>query len=153
MLPRRAHHICSENRASDLRHLNCNQVFRLRDREGFLIWLSLTNTVCKGALREFILVPFRDPDVCSMLWLEYKALGVSLSRGYFFRGSDRGRSVGKRPFLDSEVRNRLRVHLSDAQFCDGKHPTASGSGFPTLLACWAVLRKRSPCIWLGKVAT
>ena len=32
----------------------------------------------------------------------------------------------------------------------GRHPTASGSGFPTPLACWAVLRKRSPCIWLGK---
>ena len=33
------------DRASDLGRLSCNQVFRLRDREGFLIRLSLTKTV------------------------------------------------------------------------------------------------------------
>jgi len=45
-------------RASDLGRLSCNQVFRLRDREGFLIRLSLTKTVCRGSPREFVLVPF-----------------------------------------------------------------------------------------------
>ena len=59
------------DRASDLGRLSCNQVFRLRDREGFLIRLSLTTTVRKGSPCEFVLVPFRDPDVCLVLWLGY----------------------------------------------------------------------------------
>ena len=37
------------DRASDLGRLSCDQVFRLRDREGFLIRLSLTKTVRKGS--------------------------------------------------------------------------------------------------------
>ena len=86
------------DRASDLGRLSYNQVFRLRDREGFLIRLSLTKTVRRGSPREFVLVPFRDPDACPVLWLDYyvracQALGVSLSGGYFFRASDRGKQV------------------------------------------------------------
>ena len=59
------------DRASDLGRLSCNQVFRLRDREGFLIRLSFTKTVHRGSPCEFVLVPFRDPDVCPVLWLDY----------------------------------------------------------------------------------
>ena len=58
------------DRASDLGRLSCNQVFRLRDREGFLIRLSLTKTVRKGSPREFVLVPFRDPEVCPVPLVE-----------------------------------------------------------------------------------
>lgn len=57
-----------------------------------------------------------------------------MSGGYFFRGSDRGRSVGKRPFLDSAVRNRLRVHLSDAQFCDEETPHSFKVGLSNTLS-------------------
>ena len=74
----------------------------------------------QGSAREFVFVPFRDPDVCPVLWLDYyvrvcQALGVSLSGGYFFRASDRGKQVGGRPFLGSAVYNRLRVCLSEAK--------------------------------------
>ena len=59
------------DRGADLGRLSCNQVFRLRDWEGFLIRLSLTTTVRRGSPCEFVLVPFRDPDVCLVLWLGY----------------------------------------------------------------------------------
>ena len=128
------------DRVSDLGRLSCNQGFRLRERDGFLIRLFLTKTARKGFPREFVLVPFRDP-VCPVLWLDYyfracQALGVSLSRRYFFRASDRGKRVGEGRFLGSAVNNRLRVCLclrvclSKAKLCNGV-PTVSGSGFPT----------------------
>lgn len=60
-----------------------------------------------------------------------------MSGGYFFRGSDRGRSVEKRPFLDSAVRNRLRVHLSDTHFCDGEGFRVGLSNTLSLLGCSA----------------
>lgn len=71
----------------DLGRLSCNQVFKLKDREGFWIRLSLTKTVRKGAPREFVLVPFRDLDVCPIFWLDYyipecRALEVQLSEDY-----------------------------------------------------------------------
>ena len=52
-----------------------------------------------------------------------------MSGGYFFRGSDRGRSVGKR-----------RVHLSDTHFCDGETPYRFRVGLSntlSLLGCSA----------------
>lgn len=75
------------HRALDLGRLSCNQVFKLKDREGFWIRLSLTKTVRKGAPREFVLVPFRDLDVCPVFWLDYyirecRVLEVQLSEGY-----------------------------------------------------------------------
>ena len=127
------------DRASDLGRLSCNQVFRLRDREGFIIRLSLTKTVRRGSPREFVLVPFRDPDVCPVLWLDYyvracQALGVSLSGGYFFRASDRGKQVGGRPFLGSAVYNRLRVYLSEAKLCNGETPHSFRVGLSNTLS-------------------
>ena len=91
-------------------------------------------------------MPFRDPDVCPVLWLDYyvracQVLGVSLSGGYFFRASDCGKQVRGRLFLGSAVYNRLRVYLLEAKLCNGKRPIVSGSGFPTPLAFWAVLQK------------
>ena len=60
----------------------------------------------------------------------------------FFRASDRGRQVGERPFPGLAVYNRLRVYLSEAKLCNGKRPIVSGSGLPTPLVFWVVLRKR-----------
>jgi len=127
------------DRASDLGRLSCNQVFRLRDREGFLIRLSLTKTVRKGSPREFVLVPFRDPDVCPVFWLDCyvracQALGVSLSEGYFFRASDHGKFDGERPFLGSADNNRLRVYLSEAKLCSGETPHGFRVGLSNTLS-------------------
>ena len=127
------------DRASDLGRLSCDQVFRLRDREGFLFRLSLTKTVRKGSPREFVLIPFRDPEVCPVLWLNYyiracQALGVSLSGGYFFRASDRGKCVGQRPFLGSAVNNRLRVYLSEAKLSAGETPHSFRVGLSNTLS-------------------
>ena len=122
------------DRASDLGRLSCNQVFRLRDREGFLIRLSR-----RGSPREFVLVPFRDPDVCPVLWLDYyvracQALGVSLSGGYFLRASDRGKQIGVRPFPGSALYNRLRVYLSEAKLCNGETPHSFRVGLSNTLS-------------------
>ena len=127
------------DRASDLGRLSSNQVFRLSDREGFLIRLSFTKTVRRGSPREFVLVPFRDPDVCPVLWLDYfvracQALGVSLSGGYFFRASDRGKQVGERPFLCWAVYNRLRVYLSETKLCNGETPHSFRVGLSNTLS-------------------
>lgn len=127
------------DRASDLGRLSCNQVFRLKDREGFLIKLSFTKTIRKGAPRAFAMVPFCDPDVCPVFWLDYyvracRALGVPLSGGYFFRTSDRGRSVGERPFLSSAVNNRLRGYLAEANLNNGETPHSFRVGLSNTLS-------------------
>ena len=101
--------------------------------------MSLTKTVRRGSPREFVHVPFRDPDVCSGLWLDYyvracQALGVSLSGGYFFRASDRGKQVGERLFLGSAVYNRLRVYLSEAKLCNGETPHSFRVGLSNTLS-------------------
>ena len=110
---------------SDFGRISCNQVFRLEDRKWLLIRLSLTTTVRKGVPCEFVLVPFRDLDVCPVFWLDHyvracRTLGVQLSESYFFRTTDRGKCVGERPFRGSAVSNRLRVHLSGAKLDAGE---------------------------------
>ena len=46
------------DRASDLGRLLANQVFRLKDRKGFLLKLTLTKTTWGSATSPFILEPF-----------------------------------------------------------------------------------------------
>ena len=101
------------DRASDLGWLSCNQVFRLRDQEGFLIRLSFTEIVHRGSPRQFFLVPFRDPDVCPVLWLDYyvcacQVLGFSLPEGYFSELPTVGSGSGKGHFL---VRQFIIVYV------------------------------------------
>ena len=137
------------DRASDLGRLSCNQVFRLRDREGFIIRLSLTKTVRRGSPREFVLVPFRDPDVCPVLWLDYyvrawpaKRWGSPCLGDIFSEHPTVGSRSGEGHFL---VRLFIIVYVFTCpkqNFVTGRRPIVSGSGFPTPLAFWAVLRKR-----------
>jgi len=60
--------------------------------------------------------------------------GGLLIQGYFFRASDRGRSVGEQPFLGSAIGHCLHVHLSDAQLCDGETPHSFRVGLSNTLS-------------------
>ena len=147
------------DRASHLGRLSCNQVSRLRDWEGFLIRLSLMKTVHKGSPCEFVLVPFRDLDVCLVFWLDYyvracRALGVSLSERYFFQASDHGKCVVERRFLGSAVNNHLCVYLSEAKLCNGEMPHSFRVGLSntlSILGCYP--EEIAQYLGGGKVAT
>ena len=49
------------DRASDLGRLLTSQVFKLKDREGYLLRFTLTKTLRKGPPRSFALIPFLSP--------------------------------------------------------------------------------------------
>ena len=85
------------DRASDLGRLIANQIFRLNDRKGFLLKLTLTKTAQGSATSPFILEPFKDAGVCPVAWIEYylsvcSLLHIVLDGGYFFRATGRGRA-------------------------------------------------------------
>ena len=104
------------DRASDLGRLLANQVFRLKDRKGFLLKLTLTKTTRGSGTIPFILEPFEEAGVCQVAWIEYywsvcNLLHIVLDGGYIFRATDRGRAVSQKPFLGSTVNNRLRFKV------------------------------------------
>ena len=81
----------SGDRASDLGRLLANQVFRLKDRRGFLLKFTLTKT-------------FRGGASCPVSGIEYYLsvchfLSIELAGGYMFRTTDRRKVVCSRPFL------------------------------------------------------
>lgn len=126
------------DRASDLGRLLSNQVFRLKDRKGFLLKLTLTKTVRGDAARFIVLEPFCNKGVCPVEWLEYyiaacRLLGVDLTRGFFFRSTDRKKAVSENPFLGSAVNNRLRKYLSDAKIDGGETPHSFRVGLSNTL--------------------
>ena len=107
------------DRASDLGRLLANQVFRLKDRKGFLRKFTLTKTFRGGTSCPFVLEPFTNNEVYPVPWIEYYLsvchfLSIELAGGYMFRTTDRRKVVGSRPFLGSAVNNRLRKHLTGA---------------------------------------
>ena len=113
------------DRASDLWRLLANQVFRLKDRKGFLLKLTLTKTTRGSATSTFILEPFEDAGVCPVAWIQYylsvcNLLHIVLDGGYFFRATDRGRAVSQKLFLGSAVNNRLRKHLTGPKLNGGE---------------------------------
>ena len=64
-----------------------------------------------------ILKEFREHGVCLVFWIEYylsvcRLLNIELAEGYFFRATNRGRTVSPRPFLGSAVKNRLCKYLT-----------------------------------------
>ena len=96
------------DRASDLGRLSCKQVFRLRDREGVLIRLSLTKTVRKGSPREFVLAPFRNPDVCPVfgwifMFVPAKRWGSPCLRDVFSELPTMGSVSGRGRFLVQQL--------------------------------------------------
>ena len=59
------------DRASNLGRLLANQVFRLKDRKGFLLKFTLTKTFLGGTSCPFVLVPFKNNEVCPVFCIEY----------------------------------------------------------------------------------
>ena len=126
------------NRASDLGRLLSSQVFRLKDRQGFLFKLTLTKNARGDAPRTMILEPFHDQRVCPVLWVEYyltacHQLGVVLSQGYFFRATDKRGKISERPFLGSAVNSRLRKYLLEAEIHGGETPHSFRVGLSNTL--------------------
>ena len=64
------------DRASDLGRLLANQVFRLKDRKGFLLQLTLTKTTWGSVTSLFILEPFEDAGSALLLRLSIICLFV-----------------------------------------------------------------------------
>ena len=98
--------------------LQSSNVFRLRDREGFLL---------RFTPRSLALIKFAHSDVCPFAWIQYyitvcQCLKVPLDQGYFFRTAERSGSIGSKPFMGSAVNNRLRKHLSEAKLYTGETP-------------------------------
>lgn len=127
------------DRASDLGRLQSCNVYKLRDREGFLLKFSLTKNIRKGSPRSFALTKFTGhPDVCPVAWVQYyieacRRLRIPLSQGYFFKATERNRSISDRPFTGSAVYNRLRKYLSEANLHAGETPHSFRVGLSTTL--------------------
>jgi len=115
-----------------------SQVFKLKDPEGYLLRFTFTKTLHKGPPRSFGLNPFRELEVCPVNWISYylsacDLLNVRLTRGFFFRTSDRNKDVGSRPFVGSVVNNRLRGYLVEAKLFHGETPHSFRVGLSNTL--------------------
>lgn len=126
------------DRASDLGRLLSNNVYKLKDREGFLLKFTLTKNLRKGAPRLVALVRFGSPELCPVAWIQFyidacKSLSVRLGEGYFFRATGRDNSISPRPFTGSAVNNRLKKHLSEANLNAGETPHSFRVGLSNTL--------------------
>jgi integrase len=124
------------DRASDLGRLRAEQVFRIKDREGYLLSFTGGKTTAQREARRFVLVPIPKKDVCPVLWITYyisacDSLGIILTPGYFFRSLERTTTISARPFAGSAVNNRLRKYLKG--FDDGETPHSFRVGLSNTL--------------------
>ena len=92
------------DRASDLGRLVANQVFRLKDRKGFLLKFTLTKTFRGDTSCPFVLEPFTNNEVCSVFWIEYYLSfchfrSIELAGRCMFRTTDRRKVVALGLFL------------------------------------------------------
>ena len=115
------------DRASDLGRLKADQLFRLKDREGFLLNFTFSKTRRAGQFRPFALLRIPNVPVCPVFWLNYYiaacgALGVPLHGEYLFRSSEHKKFVSHRPFGGSAVSARLQKYLKAAHINDGETP-------------------------------
>jgi integrase len=126
------------DRASDLGRLRAEQVFRMKDREGYLLCFTGGKTTAQREARRFVLVPIPEKDVCPVLWITYyisacDSLGIILTPGYFFRSLERTTAISDRPFAGSAVNNRLRKYLKGAGIDDGETPHSFRVGLSNTL--------------------
>ncbi|KAL9977575.1 hypothetical protein ACROYT_G014994 [Oculina patagonica] len=115
------------DRASDLGRLKADQLFRLKDREGFLLNFTFSKTRRAGQLRPFALLRIPNVPACPVFWLNYYiaacgSLGVPLLGEYFFRSSEHKKFISHRPFGGSAVSARLHKYLKAAGIDDGETP-------------------------------
>ena len=73
------------DRASDLGRLQSRNVFKLRDREGYLLRFTLIKNIRTGSPRSSVLIKFIHPEVCPVAWVRYyitvcQCLGISLDQ-------------------------------------------------------------------------
>ena len=115
------------DRAFDLGRLQVDQVFRLKDREGFLLNFTFGKTICAGLSPPFALLCIPNVHVCPVLWLNYyiaacKALGVPLLGKYLFTSSVHKKAVSHCPLGGSAVSARLHKYLKAAAIDDRETP-------------------------------
>ena len=136
------------DRASDLGRLSCNQVFRLRDREGFLVRLSLTKKQFAWGLPVSLSSSLFETQMFVrffgwiIMFVPAKRWGSPCRWDIFSEHPTVGGRSGEGHSL---VRHFIIVYVCTCpkpNFVTGKRSIVSGSGFPTPLAFWAVLRKR-----------
>ena len=136
--------------------LQTDQVFRLKDREGFLLNFTFGKTNCAGLSRPFALLRIPNVPVCPVFWLNYyiaacKALGVPLLGEYLFRASEHKKAVSHRPLGGSAVSTRLRKYLKPLLLTTKRPLIVSGWDYPIPLRIWAVPLIKSPSMWVGGV--
>ncbi len=122
----------------DLGRFLANQVFRLKDRKGFLLTFTLTKTFRGDRSCPFVLEPFKENEFCPVSWIEYylsvfQSLNIELAGGYLFRTTDRRKVVSSKPFLCSAVNYRLRKHLTQAKIDCGETPHSFKLGLSNTL--------------------
>ena len=127
----------TEDRASDLSRLQSRSVFKLRDREGYLLRFTLAKNIRTGSPCSFALIKFTHPEVCPVAWVRYyitvyQCLGISLDHRYSFRVTERNGSVGNKLFTGPVVNNRLRKHFFESKLHAGETPHSFGWDCPTL---------------------
>ena len=89
------------DRASDLGRLQSCNVFKLKDRERYLLKFTLAKNIRKGSPRSFALTKFTHPDVCPVSWVQYyitvcQCLKIPPAQGFFFRATERNGTVGNK---------------------------------------------------------
>ena len=115
------------DRASALGSLQADQVFRLKDREGFLLNFASGKTIRAGLLLPFALLRTPNVLVCPVLWLNYyiaacKVLGVPLLGEYLFRALVHKKVVSHRPLGGSAVSVHLHKYLRVTPINDRETP-------------------------------
>ena len=142
------------DRASDLGRLKADQLFRLRDREEFLLNFTFSKTRYAGQLHPFALLRIPNVPVCSVSWLNYYiaacgALGVPLLGEYLFRSSEHKKFVSHRPFGGSAVSARLQKYPKAAGINDGETLHSFRVGISYTRRVWVVPQSRLPSTWVG----
>ena len=115
------------DRASDLGSLKADQLFFLKDREGFLLDFMFIKPRCAGQFCPFALLRIPNVPVCLVFWWNYYivacgALGVPLHGEYLFRSLEHKKFLSHCPFGGSAVFAWFQKYLKAAGINDRETP-------------------------------